>query len=297
MWAYTSQSMEFALAPERLGVPAGANFSGQSVAEPGGTSYTVHLTVSSAGIITDCGFTYEGSASGAASASALMVLARGRHVSAAAAINEGLIESVLGCLPEAASGTPVYALDALRSACHRWLSANGGDAVVCACHGLTRGHVAVSARSGANDVGTLFKSTIGFVPSDCNDCMAQLANMLNLERAAFVLEQQRSERERAVLSRLSPAQRAKWEAIEDVLEREVRPGLALDGGGIELKSVEGNQVVVTLLGACRSCASNQTTMRFFIEDKLREHVDPGIELTDDNAPPTRDALLAARTPR
>ena len=70
----------------------------------------------------------------------------------------------------------------------------------------------------------------------------------------------------------------RFELIADVLDMEVRPGLKLDGGDLELERIEGSRVVVRLKGACTSCASSEATMRYFIEDKLRELVDPGIEV-------------------
>ncbi|MCA8938876.1 MAG: NifU family protein [Planctomycetes bacterium] len=68
--------------------------------------------------------------------------------------------------------------------------------------------------------------------------------------------------------------------IQDVLDSEIRPAVAMDGGDVELVDVEGKQVMLRLHGHCVGCSSSNTTMRFFIEDRLRELVDPGLEVVD-----------------
>ncbi len=64
----------------------------------------------------------------------------------------------------------------------------------------------------------------------------------------------------------------KIKKIEEVLEREIRPGLRKDGGDIELIDVDGDFVTVSLLGACKSCNKSQTTIKEYVEKKLRELV-------------------------
>ena len=64
----------------------------------------------------------------------------------------------------------------------------------------------------------------------------------------------------------------KVKKIEEVLEREIRPGLRKDGGDIELIDVDGDFVTVSLRGACGSCAKSQTTIKEYVEKKLREFV-------------------------
>ena len=64
----------------------------------------------------------------------------------------------------------------------------------------------------------------------------------------------------------------KIKKIEEVLEREVRPGLRVDGGDIELIDVDGDFVIVSMRGQCTSCAKSQTTIKELVEKKLREQV-------------------------
>jgi NifU-like protein len=64
----------------------------------------------------------------------------------------------------------------------------------------------------------------------------------------------------------------KIKKIEEALEREIRPGLRKDGGDIELVDVDGDFVMVSLRGACTSCVKSQTTLKEYVEKKLRELV-------------------------
>jgi NifU-like protein len=71
--------------------------------------------------------------------------------------------------------------------------------------------------------------------------------------------------------------------IQDVLDHEIRPAIAMDGGDVELMDVQDRRVLLKLHGHCVGCSSSNTTMRFFIEDRLRELVDPGLEVIDTTA--------------
>ena len=64
----------------------------------------------------------------------------------------------------------------------------------------------------------------------------------------------------------------KIKQIEEVLDREIRPELKKDGGDIELIDVDGDFVTVSLRGACTSCTNSETTLKEYVEKKLRELV-------------------------
>ena len=75
----------------------------------------------------------------------------------------------------------------------------------------------------------------------------------------------------------------KIKKIEEVLEREIRPGLRKDGGDIELIDIDGDFVMVSLHGACKSCAKSQTTIKEYVEAKLRELVLDSLIVEEANA--------------
>lgn len=61
------------------------------------------------------------------------------------------------------------------------------------------------------------------------------------------------------------------EKIEKALE-EIRPSLQMDGGDIELVSVEDGIVKVRLTGACGGCPMAQVTMTQGVEKAIRRAV-------------------------
>ncbi|MGW8187758.1 MAG: NifU family protein, partial [Desulfobacterales bacterium] len=73
-------------------------------------------------------------------------------------------------------------------------------------------------------------------------------------------------------AKLSNIQKIKL--IEETLEREIKPALQKDGGGIELVDVDGNTVMVRLCGTCAACNASQVTLKNYVETKLQELVTP-----------------------
>lgn len=60
--------------------------------------------------------------------------------------------------------------------------------------------------------------------------------------------------------------------VEGVLDR-LRPGLALDGGNVEIASVDEEGAVSLLFqGACARCPAQLATLRLVIEPALRREV-------------------------
>jgi len=62
------------------------------------------------------------------------------------------------------------------------------------------------------------------------------------------------------------------EKVKEVIEKEIRPLLAMDGGSIELVSVEDGTVKVRLVDACAGCPMSQYTLVNFVEATLKEKV-------------------------
>jgi NifU-like protein len=60
--------------------------------------------------------------------------------------------------------------------------------------------------------------------------------------------------------------------IETVLDTQVRPALASDGGGIDLVDLKGDELYVQYHGACGSCSSSIGGTLQFIQDSLNNHL-------------------------
>jgi Fe-S cluster biogenesis protein NfuA len=61
--------------------------------------------------------------------------------------------------------------------------------------------------------------------------------------------------------------------IEKVINEQIRPGLQMDGGDIELVDVGSDGIVkVRLTGACGGCPMSQITLTMGVEKRLREEI-------------------------
>lgn len=69
--------------------------------------------------------------------------------------------------------------------------------------------------------------------------------------------------------------------INEVLDQRVRPALAGDGGGLEVKGLEGLTLKIKYQGACGSCPSAIRGTLQAIENLLRREVNPSIEVIPD----------------
>lgn len=68
----------------------------------------------------------------------------------------------------------------------------------------------------------------------------------------------------------------KLQAIEMVLNRSIRHSLAQDGGGVELKDIEGNEVKIHYQGACGDCPSSTTGTLQHIERLIKQQLHPDL---------------------
>ena len=66
----------------------------------------------------------------------------------------------------------------------------------------------------------------------------------------------------------------KLQGIEMVLNRSIRTNLAQDGGGVELKGIEGNEVSIHYQGACGSCPTSTSGTLKYIESQIRQQLHP-----------------------
>jgi len=64
----------------------------------------------------------------------------------------------------------------------------------------------------------------------------------------------------------------KYEAIEAMFDKAIRPALMSDGGNLELDLVRGNEVIISFQGACGSCPSSAGATLAGIERAIQQHV-------------------------
>ncbi|MCK4303483.1 MAG: NifU family protein [Candidatus Eisenbacteria sp.] len=66
------------------------------------------------------------------------------------------------------------------------------------------------------------------------------------------------------------------ETVADVIDKEIRPGLASHGGGIDLIDIKQKKVFVRLTGACGGCPMATMTLKMGVERVLKDAI-PEIE--------------------
>ncbi|MDR2068085.1 MAG: NifU family protein [Holosporaceae bacterium] len=64
--------------------------------------------------------------------------------------------------------------------------------------------------------------------------------------------------------------------IKDVVDSVIRPSLNMDGGDIDVISLEGHVLSVKLRGACSSCPKAAGTLKLGVERTLRHQVSEDI---------------------
>jgi Fe-S cluster biogenesis protein NfuA len=62
------------------------------------------------------------------------------------------------------------------------------------------------------------------------------------------------------------------ERIKSILENDIRPAVAMDGGDVVFAGFRDGVVEVMLQGSCAGCPSSTATLRFGIEARLREEI-------------------------
>jgi Fe-S cluster biogenesis protein NfuA len=76
----------------------------------------------------------------------------------------------------------------------------------------------------------------------------------------------------------TPGENLLLDRINQVLDEKVRPGLAGDGGGLEIIGLDDKKLLIRYQGACGSCPSSIGGTMMAIEYMLKEDVDPEIEV-------------------
>lgn len=268
MWDYTDKVQEHFLNPRNVGEIDNANGTGDVGSLACGDALKLTIKVDENGIITDAKFKTFGCASAIASSSALTEMVKGMSVQEAEKITNEDIADFLGGLPKEKMHCSVMGREALEAAIADYrglvLPMAEGE-IVCECFGVTdlevRRTIQESNLRSVEEITNFTKAGGG-----CGKCEDKLRAILQETVSGIVQAKVEVDAPR----RMTTLQKIK--KIEEVLEREIRPGLRKDGGDIELIDVDGDFVMVSLRGSCKSCAKSQTTIKEYVEVKLRELV-------------------------
>lgn len=268
MWEYTDVVQEHFLKPRNVGEIDNPSGTGDVGSLACGDALKLTIKVDENDTIVEAKFKTFGCASAIASSSALTEMIKGMKISEAEKITNEDIADFLGGLPKEKMHCSVMGREALEAAIADYrgvvLPIAEGE-IVCECFGVTDLEIIRAVKESnlrtVSEITNFTKAGGG-----CGKCEEKLERIL-LETIGEsgpvkpVIKQK---------ERMTTLQKIK--KIEEVLEREIKPVLRQDGGDIELIDVDGDIVLVSMRGACTSCTKSQTTVKEFVEKKLRELV-------------------------
>ncbi len=268
MWEYTDKVQEHFLKPQNVGEIDNPSGTGDVGSLACGDALKLTLKIDDDERIIDAKFKTFGCASAIASSSALTIMVTGMTVSEAERVTNDDIADFLGGLPKEKMHCSVMGREALEAAIADYrgviLPMAEGE-VVCDCFGVTDLDVIRAIKE--SDLRSVEEIT-NFTKAGggCGKCEDTLRDILQTTISDVALKPVKLDTPK----RMTTLQKIK--KIEEVLEREIKPALKKDGGDIELVDVDGDFVMVSLRGACTSCAKSQTTLKEYVEKKLRELV-------------------------
>ena len=279
MWDYTKKVMEHYENPRNVGVIDDADAVGEVGSIVCGDALKLTLKIDNE-VIEDAKFKTFGCGSAIAAASALTEMIKGKSLEEAAKITNQDIADYLGGLPTEKMHCSVMGQEALETAIADFkgikLEAHEEDEgeIVCKCFGVTDTKIKRVAL--ANNLHSVEEVTnYTKAGGGCGACIPRIEDLLE--------EVWRNETEkRSAATRMTTVQKIK--KIEEVLNEEVRPILKRDGGDVELVDLADNKVVVRLMGMCHGCLASDLTLKGLVQDKLRELIDPTLEVVEDESP-------------
>jgi len=268
MWEYTDKVKEHFLNPRNVGEVEGANGTGEVGSLACGDALKLTLKVDENEVITDAKFKTFGCASAIASSSALTEMVKGMKLSEAEKITNEDIAEFLGGLPKEKMHCSVMGREALEAAIADFrgvkLPMAEGE-VVCECFGVTdleiKRAIQESNLQTVEEITNFTKAGGGC--GKCQDRLEEILREMRQDKVQAAIPDRRPHRMTTI---------QKIKLIEEALEREIRPALRKDGGDIELIDVDGDTVIVSLRGSCASCMKSQTTLKEYVEKRLREQV-------------------------
>lgn len=301
MLTYSDKVKDHFINPRNVGEIDNPTAIGETGSMSSGEALTLTLKLNADEIIEDARFRVFGSPGAIAASSALTEMLKGKHIDKAAQLGVDDISEYLGGLPEEKMHTCVMSMEALENAYARYRGIDlepdiedDEELYICRCYSVPEHKIERAIRdnnlSSVDEITHYTKAGGG-----CTSCHRDLENIMARVREEILQVSDEPKREPVKAGATDNKSNLEiMQAIQEVLDRDVRPGLAMDGGDMELVDVVGNKVYVELAGHCNSCAASTTTMKFFVEDRLREFVNPDIEVIDTtdhadelHAPPMR----------
>ena len=267
MWEYTDKVKDFFLHPKNIGEIENPDAVGDVGSIVCGDALRLTLKIDNdTRRITDAKFQTFGCASAIASSSALTELVKGKTIEEALKVSNQDIADFLGGLPKEKMHCSVMGKEALEAAIANYIgipkAVEEEGKVVCQCFNVTEEKIRKIAIE--NHLTTVDEITdYTKAGGGCGECREEIEAILMDIWSLKTPEKPKKPKKLTNLQKIA--------LIQEIIEREIRPGLQSDGGDIELIDIDGNKVIIALRGMCTGCVMSGGT-RNGVQDKLRELV-------------------------
>ena len=271
MWDYSEKVMDHFHNPRNVGEIENPDAIGEIGNIVCGDALKLTLRIDrSTEKILDARFQTFGCGSAIASSSALTEMIKGKTLEESSKITNKEIADYLDGLPEEKMHCSVMGMEALEAAINSYrcikppaCEVPEGEKIVCRCFGVTDKKILQVIEM--NNLTTVEQVTnYTKAGGGCGQCRPQIEAIL-----AEVLKKGKEKKD-TLPKKMTTLEKIK--AIQETLEKEIRPYLRADGGDIELVDIDGNKVYIKLSGTCQSCPSMGFTIETFITQKLRQAV-------------------------
>jgi NifU-like protein len=270
MWEYTDKVRDHFLHPRNAGEIENPDGLGEVGNITCGDALRLTFALDETGRIKDAKFKTFGCGSAIASASALTELIKGKTLEEARKITNSDIAQVLDGLPREKMHCSVMGQEALEAAIEYYRSGGKKTAppvkdgkVVCTCFNVTDLEIEKAIKDNhlttIEDVTNFTKAGGG-----CGGCHEQIREMLDKINGGAGAVQPKAAVKLTTLQKI--------DRIREVIQADIRPILANDGGDCELVDVDGSEVSIRFKGHCNGCAFSNNTMVSVVQKKLREKV-------------------------
>ena len=265
MWEYTDKVKEHFINPRNVGEIKNPDGVGEVGSLACGDALKLTLKVDQNHRIVDAKFKTFGCASAIASSSALTEMVIGKTIEEARQITNDHIAEYLGGLPKEKMHCSVMGHEALEKAIACFLEEpekKPEGNLVCECFGVTDVQIekAITEHTlrSVEEITNYIKAGGG-----CGNCHEKIEEIIAKVTGTQIDRPPRPKK----LTNIE-----KIKLIQETLEREIKPALKQDGGDIQLVDVDGDHVLVKLIGTCATCAMSQITLKDYVESKLKELV-------------------------
>ncbi|MCD4814090.1 Fe-S cluster assembly protein NifU [bacterium] len=280
MWDYTDKVKKHFFEPHNVGTVVDTNALGEVGSLVCGDALKLTLKVEpQSEKILEAKFQTFGCGSAIASSSVLTDMVIGKTLDEAAKITNRDIAEELGGLPEEKMHCSVMGMEALEAAIANYRGKEfvkeeeeEGAEIVCKCFGVTDKKIERAVIE--NNLSTIEEVTnYTKAGGACASCHWKIDEIIKRVKKNLQIPQTTGEPKPLTNLR-------RMQLVQETLDREVRPELQKDGGDLELVDIEGKLVKVRLLGMCAGCQVSQFTLRDVVGQKLREFVEPDIEVEE-----------------